>query len=272
VQIYNPATYGPDGAIVVNGHSTPPPPPTIGNFDPFGGSFGQNGGIAPADTVPLSNDPIPDNNPDGPDVGIEVTDEANRQHVLEAAEKLKAGIEVLDPKFTALSDTQTFMMKDGTVVTGAELKAWWQSFDFRVTDRPFGPERGGAVANGVSNMHWSTVNTWGYWDANGLTFIILHELVHGSPFGERIRDAAYAMHLLFYGVENRYEASDFWWDVNEEAANWGAREIMEAFLIPPPTHRPPYGYDDSMPSSPLTLPPPPPPYFGDDSGGGNVGE
>jgi hypothetical protein len=112
----------------------------------------------------------------------------------------------------------------------------------------------------------------GYWDANGLTFIILHELVHGSPFGERIRDAAYAMHLLFYGVENRYEASDFWWDVNEESANWGAREIMEAFLIPPPTHRPPYGYDDSMPSSPLTLPPPPPPYFGDDSGGGNVGE
>lgn len=277
VQVYNPATWGPDGAIVVTGQPPPPPPPPmIGNFDPFGGSFGQNSGNMPANTIPVSTDPIPDTNPDGPDVGIDVTNETNRQHVLEWAEKLKAGIELLDAKFAALSDSATFMMKDGTTVTGAEVKSWWQHLDFRVTDRAFLPGMGGAVVDGVSNINWVTIATYSIWDANGLSFIILHEFVHTTPFGERMRDAAFGMHVLFGGMDADYDPSDYWWDVNEEATNWAAREIMEGFGIPPPSHRPTYGYDDTMPASPLTLPPPPPPYFGDDGGpgggGGNVNE
>jgi hypothetical protein len=265
-QVFGSATYGNDGAIPVYGHPAPPPPLLL-NFDQMGGWDAQGAYNGSGSAPGVSTDPIADTNPDGPDVGIEVLDEAYRARVEASAARLRAGIEVLDAKFNALGNTQTFMLKNGTAVTGAEVKALWDAFDFRVTDRFF-PIGAGAVVNGVSNIRWDAVDGWNAWDPNGLTFIILHEFVHGSPLGTMSSDVMYAFHELFGGNSATYNEYNFWFDANEEFANWGARELMIRLSIPVPASTPPFGWNDTMPASPLFSPPPPPPFDPGGSGGG----
>jgi hypothetical protein len=243
-----------DGTIVV----TAPPPPSIAPFDPFA-AFADGTSGAAGGSAPLSTHPVADSNPDGPDVDVEVVDEANRAKVESAAERLKAEIEELDAKFASLSDTAAVQMKNGSIITGAQAKAWWQELDFRVTDRTFPPKMGGAVADGISHIRFDTVTGWDAWDPNGLTFIILHEVVHNSTYGEIARDASFFMHNLFGGTKDDYDPTDYWWDFNEEHANWGARELMKALSVPAIVGKPEHGYADGVPPPP---PPPPPPPGG----------
>jgi hypothetical protein len=270
IQVYNSETYGADGAILVTGQRLPLPP--LLNFDLMGGSaswLGNDGGSVNT-TQPLPTDPIPDNNPDGPDVGVEILDPINTAEIYMAADILKSQIEVLDTKFHNLSDIALIPMKNGYVATGAEVKAWWNSLDFRVTDRRF-DIGAGAVLNGISNMNYEALLGWDRSDANGLIFIILHELIHNSPEGTSYNALEFFFHTLFDGIDRDYDKDDVWFDSNEEYANWGARSIMTALGIPIPAPMPAFGYDDTTPATMPTTPPPPPPPPPPSGGGGTGG-
>jgi hypothetical protein len=190
----------------------------------------------------------------------------NTMNVVIASDILKAEIEALDLKFAALPDGQLFTMKNGVVVTGAELKAWWDSLDFRVTDREFSTGSG-AVLNGISNINWDALGGWSE-TPNGLSFIILHELTHSSPLGTRYNAEAFGLHRAFGGTRETWDENAFWFDVNEEFANWGAAIIMMGLGIPIPTGPIAFGFDDTMTAAPF---PEPPPINGGSDGGNDPG-
>jgi uncharacterized membrane protein YgcG len=116
------------------------------------------------------------------------------------------------------------------------------------------------VANGISNINWEAVAGWNAWDEGGLAFIILHELTHNSPGGVLSNAASWDIHQVLGGTTVDYDQHSFWFDANEEYANWGARAIMTILGMQVPTDVPPFGYDNTLPS----LVPPP-------SGGGGGG-
>jgi hypothetical protein len=118
-----------------------------------------------------------------PKVHTQVIDPKNQKAVEEAAKTLDQKLVELAEKIADLHDDTVVEFKDGTTMTGKEVKALWAKAEFTVTDRDFGhPKRGGAVVGNMSFINFDTVNRWNQ-EKGGLAFIIVHELYHMTEFG-----------------------------------------------------------------------------------------
>lgn len=107
-------------------------------------------------------------------------DPANKERIEAAAKKIVDWVAATTPKINALSNTAQITLKDGRVLTGAQIKELWGKADFLVTDRTdFGTDRGGAVIGFLSQMALPTVEGWDV-HIGGLNFILFHEIMHMS--------------------------------------------------------------------------------------------
>lgn len=177
---------------------------------------------------------------DPPKVAAEVVEPATaeeRAKVQEAAEKMTAEVARLTPKINALPDDKQVRMADGAIITGAELKALWNTIDFVITNRTFGQGRAGAFDPNKNIATFSATDALGYdRHPNGLSFALLHEVVHHSPEGRNVDMDQWNNYLRRVGVENAsyaeyVNAPEF--AENEEYANAGAlRAAMELGVSP----------------------------------------
>lgn len=188
---------------------------------------------------------------DGPPIIVFVTDEANRAAVTAAATKLKAALEAINEEIQNLSDTDTVTLKDGSTVTGAELKGLWEQATFTVSDRTsiLSDSAGGAVTGMNSEMHFSTVDGWSAADPNGLKFIALHEIAHMSPEGQAYGQQQWNEHRAADGdltntAEDQatYNKDSIDFVQNEQYANHAARELARMLDIPDMATNPTHGY------------------------------
>jgi hypothetical protein len=110
-------------------------------------------------------------------------DPKNKKAVEEAAKTLEQKLVELAEKIVNLDDNTVVTFKDGTTMTGKELKSLWAKAEFTVTDERLDPPiRGGAVVGNMSTINFNTINGWNK-EKGGLAFIIVHELYHMTEFG-----------------------------------------------------------------------------------------
>jgi hypothetical protein len=159
--------------------------------------------------------------------------------IASAEARLKAMAADLDHRIAALDSKAEIKVLGKTILTGKEIKALWSKIAYIITDKTYGPGYGGSFdyASHTSNIMASTVNGW---DAHpgGLAFITLHELLHSSKEGERVRQKQWTDYLADCRKRNvkddkgeHYYGSPYFSEV-EEFCYCGSREIMAALGIP----------------------------------------
>ncbi len=183
---YLSAWYESDDPIIVNGNPPPPEPDSSLHFLQWidqtidiGDPFTVQNEMA-AFLAELMNSYVDLDPSNTPTVTVQVDSESNRAAAEAAAADMKKAMEQIDRQVDTLDDSATVPWPDGTTKTGAQVKALWAAMDFVVTDRAYGPGRGGAVVGTTSYMNFQN---WNDWDAlpDGGNFILLHELVHTDP-------------------------------------------------------------------------------------------
>jgi hypothetical protein len=156
----------------------------------------------------------------------------------------------LDTRIAALDPKKEIKVLGKTILTGKDIKGLWAKIRYVITDKTFGPGYGGSFdyASSTSHIMHGTVNGW---DAhpNGLAFITLHELLHSSKEGERVRQKQWKDYLADCkrkGVKDdkgvNYYTSPFFSEV-EEFCYLGSRELMAALGIPPFTGAFEHGFE-----------------------------
>jgi hypothetical protein len=153
--------------------------------------------------------------------------------------RLKAMAADLDKRIVALDSKAQIKVLGKTILTGKDIKSLWSKISYVITDKTYGPGYGGSFdyASHTSHIMASTVNGWDL-HPSGLAFITLHELLHSSKEGEKVRQKQWTDYLadckrrkvkddkgeLYYG-------SAFFSEV-EEFCFCGSREILAALGIP----------------------------------------
>jgi hypothetical protein len=129
-----------------------------------------------------------------PKVTTQVDDPKNKKAVEEVAKKLEQKLVEMGEKISNLDDKAILVLKDGTTMTGAEVKAAWADAKFVVTDRDLGSgtfrdnktdNKAFARADGRSKT--ITVNYAEFNRASkipgAVTYMIAHELGHITTEG-----------------------------------------------------------------------------------------
>jgi hypothetical protein len=167
-----------------------------------------------------------------------------------AETRLKAMAANLDGRIAALDPKTEIKVLGKTILTGKDIKSLWSKISYVVTDKTYGAGYGGSFdyASSTSHIMHGTVNGW---DAHpsGLAFITLHELLHSSKEGERVRQKQWTDYLADCKKRKvkddkgeHYYGSPFFSEV-EEFCYCGSREIMAALGIPPFTGTFDHGFE-----------------------------
>lgn len=133
-------------------------------------------------------------------------------------------------------------MPDGIWMTGAEFKAAWQRTVWVVTENTYPPGHGGLNFGSTVEVRFSTVSAYAAWGgAAGLTFLLLHEMAHNTPYAQSAYANLWQGYLQnpasgVWGPSNQYFVS------NEQNANEVARTIAGAFGWIIPSTLPTHGY------------------------------
>lgn len=156
-----------------------------------------------------------------------------------AETRLNAMVAKIDQGVAALDPKTEIKVLGKTILTGKEIKKLWSKISYVITDRTYGPGYGGSFDYDSSTSHImaSTVNGW---DAHpgGLAFITLHELIHSSKEGERVRQKQWTDYLADCKKRKvkddkgeHYYGSPYFSEV-EEFCYCGSREIVAALGLP----------------------------------------
>jgi hypothetical protein len=159
---------------------------------------------------------------------------------IEAAEvRLQAMAAKIDQRVAGLDPKTEIKVLGKTVLTGKEIKQLWSKISYVITDKTYGPGYGGSFdyATSTSHIMASTVNGWDL-HPGGLAFITLHELLHSSKEGERVRQKQWTDYLADCKKRKvkddkgeHYYGSPYFSEV-EEFCYCGSREIVIALGLP----------------------------------------
>lgn len=148
----------------------------------YAGGDGSGGGDSGGGGDPV--EPPPPADTDVHDVTVKVTGPLTPEQQ-KGVDDLKAAVARADAAIQAIPDNARIALPDGSVVTGAELKAAWAKTDFEVVDNnyPFanGSGRGEADYNNGDPMVRTTINNLMGYDAHGaagMNYLVLHEVAH----------------------------------------------------------------------------------------------
>ncbi len=170
--------------------------------------------------------------------------------IADAEKRLTAMAADLDKRIAALAAKTEIKVLGKTILTGKDIKELWAKISYVITDKTYGPGYGGSFdyATHTSHIMASTVNGWDAWPS-GLAFITLHELLHSSKEGERVRQKQWTDYLADCRKRKvrddkgeHYYSSPFFSEV-EEFCYCGSREIMAALGIPPFTGQFEHGFE-----------------------------
>jgi hypothetical protein len=170
--------------------------------------------------------------------------------IASAETRLKAMAADLDNRIAALDPKAQIKVLGKTILTGTDIKALWSKISYIITDKTYGPGYGGSFdyASSTSHIMASTVNGWDLYPS-GLAFITLHELLHSSKEGERVRQKQWTDYLADCKKRKvkddkgeHYYGSAYFSEV-EEFCYCGSREIMTALGIPPFTGTFEHGFE-----------------------------
>lgn len=153
------------------------------------------------------------------------------------ARVLKARNNAVTPKINALNDDRQIQMRDGSTMTGAQLKTIWNNTTFNLTDTQSSFGNGGAGANQVTidtsgNFKSALVNmnasqAW-FYAAHGLSaqnFLLFHEAGHDTPGGLKATDDTWK-HFGRGQISGKvWGPGDPDWERNETTANDAAKAI-----------------------------------------------
>ena len=164
--------------------------------------------------------------------------------------RLKAMAAELDKRIAALNKKAQIKVLGKTILTGKDIKELWARISYVITDKTYGPGYGGSFdyASHTSHIMASTVNGWDAFPS-GLAFITLHELLHSSKEGERVRQKQWTDYLadcrrrkVNDDKGEHYYGSAYFSEV-EEFCYCGSREIMAALGFPPFTGQFEHGFE-----------------------------
>jgi hypothetical protein len=115
----------------------------------------------------------------------------NQKAADEAKAKLEQKIDELAPKIANLKDSDIVTMKDGTKMTGKEIKALWMNakfvitdIDYTVKDKSGHTNNGSQVIGNTSFISIKAINIFSLY-RGGVEFFMLHEIYHMSPIGQK---------------------------------------------------------------------------------------
>jgi hypothetical protein len=179
-----------------------------------------------------------------------VADTQTQDDIAAAETRLKAMAATLDARIGALDAKTQIKVLGKTILTGKDIKSLWSKISYVITDKTYGLGYGGSFDYDSSTSHimHHTVNGW---DAHpgGLAFITLHELLHSSKEGERVRRKQWTDYLadckrrkVKDDKGEHYYGSPYFSEV-EEFCYVGSREIMAALGLPPFTGAFEHGFE-----------------------------
>lgn len=184
--------------------------------------------------------------PADPDVQPPVTHDGSPEATLAAA-TLAAAITAADDAIDNLADNAVITLANGQTITGAQVKAVWNSISFHVTTgMDYGAGRGGANSGGVVAIGATTVNGYAAFGSNGMNFLLAHEIAHNTAVGMAANQSFWGQHLAAGGnTGNFMPGTTGFFEQNEIFANNTASLIATAAGLPIPVGQsgfPTHGY------------------------------
>ncbi len=172
---------------------------------------------------------------------------ANYKDAQQAQRALQDRANALDKKVNALKDDQKVVMKDGTVLTGKQVKDAWNSTTIKITDTTenYGPNSGGANYGQIAEVRVDTALGYLKFGDAGANFLLLHELAHNTSAGVASSSANWSDWGKSGGSPNDvygYKMSK-WFRNNERMANRIAKGVADS-IDEPILGNPTFGYDD----------------------------
>jgi len=176
-----------------------------------------------------------------------------------AVDALKAFVDRVTPKINAIPDNAVLTLKDGSTITGAEVKRIWANTDYVINEKGTlysnGTTRGEANLNGgnpvisfnIDLLVNKAENTGYALSPGGIEFVALHDFAHLLGAAQ-----AYDIVVTAGGVTAAEEAA------REQMANtiaWSIGQATDETLLTNPKHE----YDPAKPTFQVPAPPPPPP-------------
>lgn len=161
-----------------------------------------------------------------------------------AAAQLAQVVHRVDQEIDQIPDNKVFALPDGRTITGAELKAIWDSISFHVTtNRPYGPDRGGANSNGLVALDSASITRYAAHGLAGMAYVVLHEFGHTTPSGKAYNQQFGTAYTARTGDTGylRYDSTAPEFVSNEKYANEIGRIIATGTLLPYMS-TPPHGY------------------------------
>jgi RHS repeat-associated protein len=163
----------------------------------------------------------------------------------QAQRQLQQRANDLDPKVNALRDDAQIRQPDGSLVTGKDYKAAWNSTTIVITDEPVKPNRGGANDGKYAKVNVGVAGWYLSKGRAGANFLLLHEAAHNTNVG-RASTARHWQSWLNKGhMPNNVNSYAFSRDFasNERVANRIAYDVGRAIGVPV-MDDPPFGYID----------------------------
>lgn len=179
---------------------------------------------------------------------IEIDIEIDRELTAEEQAAVDALVQAVVAATQAINEIPAdaqITLSNGDTVSGAELKLLWQSTDFTINDNAIyenGSGRGEADYNhGDPMVSLNIDNLVGYnvHGAEGMNYLVLHELGHMTSAGREMNQLVYADGILEEGSPE--------WIENERIANDIAKAIGDHAGMPI-LDNPAGGYSDTTPT------------------------
>jgi RHS repeat-associated protein len=102
-----------------------------------------------------------------------------------AQQQLQQRANALDAKINAISDNAIISQPDGSVVTGKDFKAAWNSTTIAITDEPVKRNRGGENDGRLAKVNVGVANFYLSKGMAGGNFLLLHETGHNTRVGQK---------------------------------------------------------------------------------------
>lgn len=189
-----------------------------------------------ANATYVGNDPANKVDPSG-DITITNSCSSGNSTCGATTRVLKARNDAVTPKINALHDDQQIQMRDGSTMSGVQLKTIWNNTTLNLTDTQSDFGNGGAGANQISRdtsgnfksalVNMNAAQAWSY-AAHGMSaqnFLLFHETGHGTPSGLKATDDSWKHFGRGLVPGKTWGPSDPDWQRNETTANDAARAI-----------------------------------------------
>jgi hypothetical protein len=189
----------------------------------------------------VGNDPLNGVDPNGL---VKIVNSCSSQNskCSKAAAALETRNKELTKKINALDDKKEIRLKDGTVITGAQVKEVWNNTTIELSEKPEESyendgvgsntvqyDSHGNFASALVEINGNRAYDWvTYAGDAGANMLLLHEIGHDVPAGLRERNRQWDSYYKRVGNVRSWGRSQREWWMVERSANANAKAIARS--------------------------------------------